>query len=62
MNDANMHRIRMLIETCPRTNHRKRLSKRKKEVEVGRHASHTRTLITQLRPLDGGTERIIQIT
>ena len=46
MNDANMHGIRMLIETCPRTNNRKRLSKREKEVEVGRYASHTRTLIT----------------
>ena len=44
----------MLNETCPKTNHRKWLSKREKEMEVGRHASHTRTLITQLRPLDEG--------
>ena len=46
----------MLIETCPKTNHRKQLSKREKEMEVGRHASHTRTLITTIGPLDGGSE------
>ena len=61
MNGANMHSIRMLTEICPRTTHRKRISKREKEVGVRRHASHTRTLITIIGPLDGGTERIIQI-
>ena len=56
MNDANMHSIRMLNEICPKTNHRKRLSKREKEKGVGRHASYTCTLITIMRPLEGGTE------
>ena len=46
MNDANMHSIKMLIEICPKTNHRKQVSKREKEMEIGRHASHTRMLIT----------------
>ena len=45
--NANMRSIRMLIETCPKTNHRKLVNKREKEMGVGRHASHTLTLITK---------------
>ena len=59
MNDANMHSIRMLIEICPKTNHRKQLSKREKEIEVGRHASHTRTLITTVGPLAEGPNKML---
>ena len=50
----------MLNEICPKTNHRKWLSKREKEMGVERHASHTRTLITPIGSLEGETERIIQ--
>ena len=46
----------MQNKICPKTNHRKRLSKREKEMGVGRHALHTRTLITIMRPLKGETE------
>ena len=47
----------MLIEICPKTNHRKRLSKREKEMGIGRHASHTRTLIITIGSLEGETEK-----
>ena len=46
----------MLNEICPKTNHRKRLSKREKEMGVRRHALHTRTLITTIGPFDRGSE------
>ena len=50
MNECKHASIRMLIEICPKTNHCKRISKREKEMGVGRHASHTRTLITTVVP------------
>ena len=56
MNDAHIRSIRMLIEICPKTNHQKLISKREKEMGVGRHASHIRTLITTVCPVDGGSE------
>ena len=46
----------MLNEICPKTNHRKWLSKREKEMGMGRQASHTHTLITTIGPLEGETE------
>ena len=57
MANATHASIKMLIEMCPKTNHRKRLSKREKEMGVGRHASHIRTLITTAGPLDEGSEQ-----
>ena len=50
----------MLNEICPKTNRRKRLCKREKEMGVGRHAPLTRALITQIGSLEGETKRIIQ--
>ena len=45
MSDANMHSIRMLIETYPKTNHCKRLNKREKDVGVeDMHHTHARLL------------------
>ena len=44
-----MQSISMQIETWPTTNQQKQVSKREKEMEVGRHAhTHARTLITKL--------------
>ena len=47
--DANMQSISMLIETWPKTNQQKQVSKRKKEMEVGRHA-HTHAHLLQNWP------------